>query len=304
MWLLREIEARHAKVCHVVCNHEAKQADWKLPNSKTNHLTLGTIRSHCCSCDTTPKSVCPFDALLEQVEMASKLLGNSSQWIFPTSAGEKSSKLGWSKNIACFNGIDLNSDNGALRFSGHSTRSSGVQHLVKLGMDLWRVQIFGRWSSNAFLKYIRESPLENLDKLASLNCIQNQIMNAEAELQQLQESQAAEPRVAAGSPPVAQVSLDMLEEVAPSVADCEDSPVQFVSNDATGGLVHTILVYGEEIPPRHWRAKCNWHFGRGLTSFNLSTTLPAGKQYKVCLNLRREARQARPSSTSSSSSSS
>ena len=187
-------------------------------NSKTDHLALGTIRSHCCSCDTTPKPVCPFHALLEQVEMASKLLGNSSQWIFPTSAGGKSSKLGWSKTfetIACFNGIDLNSDNGALRFSGHSARSSGAQHLVKLGVDLWRVQIFGRWSSNAFLKYIRESPLENLDKLASLNCIQNQIMNAKA---QLQESHAAEPRVAAGSPPVAQVSLDMLEEVAPSVA--------------------------------------------------------------------------------------
>ena len=248
--------------------------------------------------------MCPFHALLEQVEMASKLLGNSSQWIFPTSAGGKSSKLGWSKTfetIACFNGIDLNSDNGALRFSGHSARSSGAQHLVKLGVDLWRVQIFGRWSSNAFLKYIRESPLENLDKLASLNCIQNQIMNAKA---QLQESHAAEPRVAAGSPPVAQVSLDMLEEVAPSVADCEDSPVQFVSNDATGGLVHTILVHGEEIHPRHWRAKCNWHFGRGLTSFSLSTTLPAGKQCKVCFNLPREARQARPSSTSSSSSSS
>ena len=305
-WLLREIEARHAKVSHVVFDYEVKKADWKLPNSKTDHLALGTIRSHCCSCETTLKSVCPYHALLDQVEMASKMHGNVAQWIFPTSAGGKSSKVGWSKTfetIACFNGIDLNADNGALRFSGHSARSSGAQHLVKLGVDLWRVQIFGRWSSNAFLKYIRESPLENLDKLASLNCIQEQIRIAKAELQRIQESPAVEPLPAARTPPVAQVSLEMIEEIAPSVAGVEDSPLQFVSNMATGGLVHTILVHGEEIHPRHWRAKCNWHFGRGLTSFNLSSNLPVGKQCKVCFNLPMDSRQARPSSTTSSSTS-
>ena len=307
-WFLREIEARHARVSHITIDFDSLKADWKLPNSKTDHLALGTIRSHCCSCMTTARDVCPFHALVDQVGMAESLPENSQKWLFPTSSGGKSSKAGWSKTfvaIALYNGFESNSENGACRFSGHSARSSGAQHLVKLGIDLWRIQIFGRWSSDAFLKYIRESPLENLDKLATLATIHEAIRDAKAELQRIQNLHTAETAVPIPATPVAQISLDMIEEVAPPPLAIPANPsLQFVSNSATGGLVHAILVHGEDIHPRHWRARCNWHFGKGLTSFQMTSELPAGKQCKVCFNLPRETRQARPSSASSSSSSS
>ena len=160
---------------------------------------------------------------------------------------------------------------------------------MKLGIHLWQIQIFGRWSSDAFLKYIRESPLENLDKLATLATIHEAIRDAKAELQRIQELHTAETAVFVPATPVAQISLDMIEEVAPPSLAIPDNPsLQFVSNGATGGLVHAILVHGEDIHPRHWRARCNWDFGKGLTSFHMSSEMPTGKQCKVCFNLPRE----------------
>ena len=152
---------------------------------------------------------------------------------------------------------------------------------------------------------LSESPLENLDKLATLATIHEAIRDAKAELQRIQNLHTAETAVPIPATPVAQISLDMIEEVAPPPLAIPANPsLQFVSNSATGGLVHAILVHGEDIHPRHWRARCNWHFGKGLTSFQMTSELPAGKQCKVCFNLPRETRQARPSSASSSSSSS
>ena len=82
-WFLREIEARHAQVSHIILDFDRLKADWKLPNSKTDHLALGTNRSHCCSCMTTARNVCPFHALVDQVDMAESFPGNSQKWLLP-----------------------------------------------------------------------------------------------------------------------------------------------------------------------------------------------------------------------------
>ena len=45
------------------------------------------------------------------------------------------------------------------RITGHTGRVSGAQALAATGMELWRIQLFCRWGSDAVLKYVRDAAL-------------------------------------------------------------------------------------------------------------------------------------------------
>ena len=44
--------------------------------------------------------------------------------------------------------------------TGHSGRVTGAQRMARSGLSEWRIQAFGRWGSNAVLRYIRGALLE------------------------------------------------------------------------------------------------------------------------------------------------
>jgi len=78
--------------------------------------------------------------------------------IFPTGGGEPATKIGWADTfqaIAAVLGIPLHHPNGARIFTGHSARVTGARHLASTNVELWRIQLFGRWGSSVFLHYIR-----------------------------------------------------------------------------------------------------------------------------------------------------
>ena len=59
-------------------------------------------------------------------------------------------------------------------------RISMAQYLGKLGVDIWRIQLLGRWGSSAVLRYVRDSPLQNLHSLADLVMMQNGNVSGQA----------------------------------------------------------------------------------------------------------------------------
>jgi hypothetical protein len=56
-------------------------------------------------------------------------------------------------------GLDLVTKSGAPRFTGHTFRVTGAMFLASSGIDVWRIQIHGRWGSDTVLKYVRLAPL-------------------------------------------------------------------------------------------------------------------------------------------------
>ena len=42
-------------------------------------------------------------------------------------------------------GVPLVSPDGSEKISGHTLRVTGAQGLARLGLDLWAIQLFGRW---------------------------------------------------------------------------------------------------------------------------------------------------------------
>ena len=52
-------------------------------------------------------------------------------------------------------------------------------------MELWRIQLFGRWGSNVFLTYVRDAPIAQLDRLALESTASLSIETAKVQLQDL-----------------------------------------------------------------------------------------------------------------------
>lgn len=75
------------------------------------------------------------------------------------------------------------------------------------------------------------------------------------------------------------VSEEMLTEVSPEPMPVSEKR-EFVLNSAAGGKVHVILSKGEDLHPRHWRTRCGWYFGRGLTNYSIFDKIPSGQPCK------------------------
>ena len=49
------------------------------------------------------------------------------------------------------------------KITGHSMRVTGAQGMAAAGMDLWAIQLLGRWGSMAIKSYVREAHLEQAE---------------------------------------------------------------------------------------------------------------------------------------------
>ena len=304
-WLLRGIEASNAKWQHVTVDRARLRVHWVLPNSKADPAALGATRSHSCSCQSTSNTMCPYHLLVDQVEFAQQMDENIQGWLFPCQDGSKPSKAGWAcifKQIAAAEGLSTAQLNGAEKFTGHSARVSGAQHLAKANIELWRIQLFGRWSSEAFLRYIRDAPLQNLYSLANEASLQQSIQAAKSELQRLGRD-ISEMKNQIGVQ--LQATQEMFEEVEPvetTETSADPAKDSFVVNLAFAGKVHRILAWGNELHPRHWRTRCNWHFGRGHTAYMTAPSVPNGTKCRRCFRIRETESNSSVSNSSSSTS--
>ncbi|CAK0856481.1 unnamed protein product, partial [Prorocentrum cordatum] len=160
-WLMREIEGSTAKLGaasfapgpHGCCG----TATLDLPVSKSDQSALGKQRAHGCACP----AACPVLHLRRAAAAAAtagsaRAEGARCDWpLFPTAGGAHPSKAGMVR--ACTRVV------GAAGLevvpTGHSPRVSGAVRMAMSGVEIWEIQLFGRWGSSAILSYIRESPL-------------------------------------------------------------------------------------------------------------------------------------------------
>ena len=78
-WLLREIEASRARKSHICQDVAELRITWRLPSSKTDQAALGAYRSHRCSCEFAPSSICPYHLMAAQLE--SWPPGDGKHWL-------------------------------------------------------------------------------------------------------------------------------------------------------------------------------------------------------------------------------
>ena len=120
---------------------------------------------------------CPYHALERQLarlhllfteRLAEGIEGDLP--LFPDELGQTVTKEAMTSTIvkaAELLGLPTASADGSARVSGHTLRVTGAQGLARAGLDVWAIQLLGRWGSATVLEYIQEVPLERAAEWAT-----------------------------------------------------------------------------------------------------------------------------------------
>ena len=128
-------------------------------------------RAHGCFCSPSSPASCSYHAVAAQLARLRRFF--PGRWsasgpdgdlpLFPSTDGLTVTKDKMVQTIveaARRLGVPRATPDASARISGHSLRVTGAQGLAKAGVDVWAIQLLGRWGSSAVLGYIREVPLE------------------------------------------------------------------------------------------------------------------------------------------------
>ena len=279
-WLLREKEAAQAKRVHICLDETALTVSWRLPSSKTDQAALGAVRTHSCSCTNGRSPICPYHLMVDHLQAIE--VGSMSP-IFPSGDGTSATKIGWANTfqaIAVRLGLPVSHPNGARLFTGHSARVTGARHLAATNVELWRIQLFGRWSSSVFLHYIQDAPNVQMQTLALESSAALSIQQAQAQLGALLR------QIEDLKPQVARVQAEMQH-------DCEASlghitPISgsepWVLNTSHSGKLHRALVWDKSVNPKSWRTRCGWNFASHSADYTMyESHLGGPEQVPKCL---------------------
>ena len=165
-FMLREVElaTSRAALLEIVPGPAGEaRATWHLPASKTDQRAEGVARTHYCSCTpgSRPSASCVVHVLWDQALWLKRKFPelydqdgkpSSDLPVFPTAQGTVVNKASMTATIvegARRLGMAVRTADGSHRVTGHSLRVSGAQGLTRRDLDLWTVQLLGRWGSSA-----------------------------------------------------------------------------------------------------------------------------------------------------------
>jgi len=168
-WLLREVELANLRAgLATLLPGTAPTLTLSLPATKTDAAAHGVSRSHACICEGAPRPGCPVHAGWDQLLTLRSLFGGRFTGdvadldlpLFPDTSGKAVTKAAFEATIlhaAGLLGVARENREGTLRVSGHSLRPTGAQGLARLGLDVWAIQLMGRWGSGTVMDYVRDA---------------------------------------------------------------------------------------------------------------------------------------------------
>ena len=229
---------------------------------------------------------CPFHAAKDQLELLGNIFGcpvDPSLPLFPDRAGMTVTKAAVVRSIETtieVMGLPIKSDTGGNLYGGHSFRVTGARRLAALGVEVAKIMILARWSSEAVFRYIRDAPLEHLPAevtaLEEQDDLRAKIDGLAGELTRMKGSvTAAEDRA----------KEDLAAAVAALTAKCSPSAQKDIIAKLSGRKrkVHHAAACEAEANPSEWRTLCGlayagWRFSRHMSA----ETFPPDALCKNC----------------------
>ena len=268
-WMLREIEGAWAERRHVKLDTLNRTATWRLPVSKTDPKALGCERTWGCTCGnsptwTQPRRCCPYHIMEAHLTALDLEFGEDLTLpLLPTALGgvvAKAAMVASFECVAVLLEIPLTTPEGRRYLGGHSARVSGARYWVRIGVEIYKVQLLARWKSSIVLRYVQEAPLQSitgdvvelqkgrLDVLADLECIRKDVValrQAMCEMDPLTRAHATE-------------HLAVLDASDPTARPAEGSVEQYVLNTSSG-VYHRIAIF-DATRKELCRTICGWKF--------------------------------------------
>ena len=293
-WMAREVELSATRACLVeLTRGDRPTITWHLPASKTDAAALGVARTHGCICGTGwPRPLCPTRAVWDQLLLLQKRF--PERWhdgvpgddlpLFPSEGGGTVSKAAMTATIlraAAFLGVPPVAPDGSERVGGHSLRPTGAQGLARLGVDLWSIQLLGRWGSTAVQGYVREASLDAAARWAARAGSDLDLESVLAQVAELRGDVGALRRGEGGleglvdcvlgrlRSEVSRASLrrELLDAAArhsaavqqPAATAAPEGQAHVLNRES--GVLHAVLIGPPVLPAAAWATRCGWKFG-------------------------------------------
>ena len=299
-FMLREIEAAAARASHVdlVTSEVLGEArvHWSLPASKTDQAALGVNRSHGCLCVDKADPLCPAHAAWDHHRRLLLRFGVKGEHgnlelpegfpFFPNAQGRTCSKEEMAATFvaaARHLGVPAASPDGSERITGHTLRVTGAQGMARAGLDVWAIQLLGRWGSSAVMNYVRDAQLDTATAWATkANRTSSASSSASAlSLEKLVEDLIDKKlnKVTAPQPPImdkAPVGTDLSNALAHEVAAAARPPADAALDVVRSSteIWHAVLFGPPTADLDTAVTHCGWKFGRSGASLKQRSELP------------------------------
>ena len=257
-FLTREIELSATLRRHIRIDETRQTVSWTLPATKTCTQGELTERTHKCMCKSLPKQLCPYHCMIDTLELTRESFERTDDGPLFFEGYQHMSKIYTIEAIrrvlqkAQIPTQRQGAEGVVERFHGHCLRISGSQALIRMGFNTTLVMLLGRWGSQAILRYIQDSPLQELIDV-----------DAESEAQQRGEPAASmEPeikklRLEHRTVKDQVMSLhDRCDQLAREVAELNTTPPYVVGKKA-----HRPDAREKDFNPLLWTTRCGWKYG-------------------------------------------
>ena len=312
-FLTREVELACSRAVLVRVHTEGRASvEWHLPASKADTRAEGVARTHFCTCTPSDRGRpdCPACVMHAHLATLRKMFAGhlidgkfpKDFPLFPDARGRPCSKEAMAAaflHAADLLGVEHESPDGSEAITGHTLRVTGAQGLARMGLDLWAIQLIGRWGSSAVQGYVRAIPLERAVAWASLAARNWELPNlcrgaAEQEAIRPGWAERVIADAASQTPPEWGDTVRALVkplEVELVVASPLPDLKCWVRNPAAPAeerLFHLALLPLHGTPLGSWRTRCGWRFG-GCRTVVVDHPAPEPPDWKsVCLRCARE----------------
>ena len=277
-FLMREAELAGARACNmkVITQGSAPPlVSWALPASKSDQQALGVSRTHGCCCSGAFRRRCPVHAAWDQLlileekfpdcfeprgsrtEAEPPVCRDDSLPLFPSAAGGICTKEAITETIiqaAKFLKVPTEKPDQSERVSGHSLRATGAQGLARAGLELWSIQLIGRWGSDAVKTYVRDAFIESSSSWARRAV-------EKTDLEQLIKNQV----VVFPSAPSQKEHNQLVEALRPAFFHEVAAGNSFEDPDkvvvSSTGIAHQVLFGPPEVELDNAATVCGWTFG-------------------------------------------
>ena len=268
-YMTRGIEIGLAKQVHLWVEVQNHTLFWTLPVDKTHTTGACVTRPHKCCCTDRADPICPFHAACRHIARLSKAFdfSNMSQDqveafpLFPNEKGEHLSK--WEvtqliRFVISLTGTALQRP-GPLgpakdRFGEHVLRVSGAQMMARAHIELYIIQLYGRWGSWAIERYVQEAYLhghQNVAKTVVKN-LEQAIADTTGETIQA---------IMDHSESVHMSTDDMMKMIETTVHRVMADQRKYIGNPESN-KAHLPAIAENSVQSTFWHAACGWPYGR------------------------------------------
>ena len=221
--MTREIEIAAATIEDIRVDLDQLQVTWNLQVSKVDTQAKGVARTHGCGCGSEHQlsKICPYHTLTRHYSDTLEFYRikfrcpegvRSNEYfkklpLFPDSQAKFLSKNMVIEAIRstarnCGTEMTQRREDGSDRqlIGGHALRVAGAQFMARHGIELYMIQLMGRWGSKAVERYVQQAPLARQASVASSIHMPTQIKQSDHDKQcipdkgQIKDSSAQENR--------------------------------------------------------------------------------------------------------------